>query len=266
MQIEIKNKDTVSLPLLGHIIIGTDKDCDIVLPSDSENETKICSVISDQSTCILEIFSKETITINGVLVKEMAILHPGDTFTIGPEVFKIIDENKLPKLCNSVYKLKKEKSLSEHLITSVSGLRSFNHANNGELHIIGNENSFTYKPEASNDTPFSVSYINDQLTILCQKGEYLKINGNNANYAIIKNGDYITTEKSKFCVESPGTSAFSKYSPSHPRNIQLSEEYLTENISEKKEKNNFIKKNLWWMTLFVGFLAIMAIVLYLKRN
>ncbi len=265
MQVEIQNKEPVNLPLLGHVIIGTDEDCDIVLAPNSDDKQKVCSVIHDKSTCILEIFSDYDVSINGLPVSEMAILHPGDSFSIGNEVFKIIDENKLPKLCNTAFKLNKEKDLTDHLITSVSGLRSYNSNSNGELNIIGNENSFTYKPDNENDTPFSVSYINDQLTILCQKDKNIKINGNNANYALLENGDYITTEQSKFCVESPGTSSFSKYSPSHPRNIQLSEEYHTED-TPKKEPNQFLKNNLWWLTLAIGLVAIAATLYYIKNH
>ena len=265
MQVEIQNKEPINLPLLGHVIIGTDKDCDIVLASNASDKQKVCSVIHDKSTCILEILGEYDVTINGTSIKEMAIIHPGDSFSIGNEIFKIIDDNKLPKLCNTAFKLNHTKDFSEHLITSVSGLRSYNNGSNGELHIIGNENSFTYKPEDKNDTSFSVSYINNQLTILCQKDKNIQINGNSANYALLENGDYITTEQSKFCVESPGTSSFSKYSPSHPRNIQLSEEYLTESSTDK-ENNNFIKKNLWWMTLLVGLIVIATILFYFKNN
>ncbi len=265
MQVEIQNKEPVNLPLLGHVIIGTDEDCDIVLASDSDDKQKVCSVIHDKSTCILEIFSDYDVSINGLPISEMAILHPGDSFSIGDDVFKIIDENKLPKLCNSAFKLNKTKDLSNHLITSVSGLRSYNTNSNGELYIIGNENSFTYKPSDENDTPFSVSYINERLTLLCQKDKNIKINGNNANYALLENGDYITTEQAKFCVESPGTSSFSKYSPSHPRNIQLSEEYHTEETATKKPEQ-FLKKNLWWLTLTIGLAAIIATLYYIKNH
>ncbi len=265
MQVEIQNKEPVNLPLLGHVIIGTDEGCDIVLTSDSDDKQKVCSVIHDKSTCILEIFSDSDVSINGIPIAEMAILHPGDSFAVGNEVFKIIDENKLPKLCNSAFKLNKSKDFSDHLITSVSGLRSYNHDTNGELNIIGNENSFTYKPNTENDTPFSVSYINNRLTILCQKDKNIKINGNKANYALLENGDYITTEQSKFCVESPGTSSFSKYSPSHPRNIQLSEEYHT-NDAPQKESSQFLKNNLWWLTLAIGLATIAAILYYIKNH
>ena len=98
---------------------------------------------------------------------------------------------------------------------------------------------------SENDIPFSVSFVNDSLTLLCKKDNEVEINGNKANYVILKNGDYITTGEAKYCVESPGSSSFSKYSPSHPRNIQLSEEYVVDQNSDLTNKNEFLKNNLW---------------------
>lgn len=263
MQVEINNNEPINLPLLGHIIFGTDEACDVILDSKSSKKQKYCSVIHDKSTCMLEIFNDCEVSINSCPVKEMAILHPGDIFSIGTESYKITDDNKLPKICNAAFKINNKQT--GELITSVSGLRSYNTSNNGELHIIGNENSFTYKPKENEDTAFSVSYIDDQLTILCQKNKNIYINGNKANYALLENGDYITTKNAKFCVESPGTSSFSKYSPSHPRNIQLSEEYYSDETT-KKENSNFLKKNLWWITLLAGLGVIAAALYYLKNH
>jgi hypothetical protein len=267
MQVEINKKDSIMLPLLGHVIFGTDEACDVVLPDfadTSDSPRKICSVIHDKAACILEVFNQEEILVNNLPVKEMSILHPGDIIRIDNQELKIIDENNLPKACSIPFKLNSSNPEDEKLMTSVSGLRSFNKGSYGELTIVGNKNSFTHKPLATEDIPFSVSYINETLTLLCKKDEYLEINGNKADYVTLKNGDYITTGFAKYCVESPGTSSFSKYSPSHPRNIQLSEEYLVDN-STKKSSDSFIKKNLWWLTLLSGLILI-AIVLVILKN
>ena len=264
MQVEINNQDSIQLTLLGHVIFGTDPACDVVLNESDDQPRKICSIIYEKSACILEVFNQEQVDLNNITIKEMAILHPGDHIQIDHHSLILIDENALPKACTSPFKMIDNDEHNE-LITSVSGLRSFNTNTSGQLNLVGNQSSFTHKPLAQDDIPFSVSYINDQLTILCQKDKHIFINGNKANYAILKNGDYITTGVAKYCVESPGTSAFSKYSPSHPRNIQLSEEYLLDNTEERQPTTGFMKNNLWWITLILG-LIVFAMVLYILKN
>lgn len=267
MQVEVKNKDSIQLPLLGHVIFGTDEVCDVLLDSEIESPRKIFSIIHDKNACVLEVFNEETIHINDLLVKEMAILHPSDVIYFEDQTLKIVNENKLPQNCSIPFKLNNNNNTEEHLLTSVSGLRSFNEGSNGELTIVGDQNSFTHKPLSEHDVPFSVSYIKDNLTLLCKKDETIEINGNKANYVILRNGDYISSGNAKFCVESPGTSSFSKYSPSHPRNIQLSEEYLQEGTSQNHDStDSFVKKNIWWLTLLAGLTFIAAILFYLKNS
>jgi len=264
MQVEVNNKDTITLPQLGHVIFGTDEVCDYVFNDQDLPVRKFCSIINDKTACILEVFNQEEIFINDLKVKEMALLHPGDRVQINKQQLKIIDENRLPKDCNVPFKLNKQEK-NNVLLTSVSGLRSFNNTDLGELTIVGNQSNFTHKPINKNDIPFTVSFIDESLTLLCKKDEYVEINGNKAHYVILKNGDYISTDVAKYCVESPGTSAFSKYSPSHPRNIQLSEEYLVDNSGNDIQNTSFIKKNLWWLTLLSG-LIIIAVILVILKN
>ncbi len=265
MQIEIDNQDAIHLPSLGHMLFGTDEKCDVVLDFITDTPKKAFSIISDKVSCILEVFNQEQVFINNLEVHEMALLHPGDVISIGSQKLKLIDENSLPKSCSSAFKMVKKENLDNHLSTSVSGLRSFNKNSFGQLAIIGSKNSYTHKPFNDNDIPFSVSYIDDELTVLCKKDKSIFINGNKANYAILRNGDYITTGFSKYGVESPGTSSFSKYSPSHPKNIQLSEEYLINDNSKQSTSNSFIKNNLWWISL-LAIVILTAIVLYLIKN
>jgi hypothetical protein len=265
MQVEINNHDSILLPLLGHVIFGTDEVCDVVLEKKPDTEAKkICSIIHDKAACILEVFNQEKVYINSLPIREMAILHPGDVVHIGNHKLKLVNENELPKVCSSPFKLVNQ-GADDQLITSVSGLRSFNRGSYGELTIVGSQNGYTHKCVHENDIPFSVSYINGELTLLCKKGEHLFINGNKAHYTVLKNGDFISTGFAKYGVESPGTSSFSKYSPSHPRNIQLSEEYLVKHEQEDNKTNSFVKNNLWWITLLLGLSSI-AIILVLLKN
>jgi len=265
MQVEINNHDSILLPLLGHVIFGTEEVCDVVLEKPpGEVAKKICSIIYDKTACILEVFNHEKVYINSLPIHEMAILHPGDIIHIDKHKLKLVNENALPKACSSPFKLA-DQNPKDQLITSVSGLRSFNRGSYGELTIVGCQNGYTHKCIHEDDIPFSVSYVNDELTLLCKKGEHLFINGNKAHYTVLKNGDFISTGFAKYGVESPGTTSFSKYSPSHPRNIQLSEEYLVNHDQEDNNTSGFIKNNLWWLTLLVGLISI-ALILVLIKN
>ena len=264
MQVEVNNKESIQLPLLGHVIFGTDEVCDVLLDSEIESPRKICSIINDKNACIIEIFNEETLQINNLPIREMAILHPGDVIHFEDQTLKIINENRLPQNCAIPFKLNNN-NIDEQLLTSVSGLRSFNQGSYGVLTIVGDQNSFTHKPLSEKDVPFSVSYINDNLTLLCKKDETIEINGNKANYVILRNDDYISSGAAKFCVESPGTSSFSKYSPSHPRNIQLTEEYIQDDKNNETSSDGFLKKNMWWLTLLMGLVVIAAILYYIKN-
>ncbi|VAW39706.1 hypothetical protein MNBD_GAMMA01-314 [hydrothermal vent metagenome] len=265
MQVEVNKQDSILLPSLGHVIFGTDAACDFVLNSETSSSRQICSVIHDKAACILEVFNQEEVYINDLPVKEMAILHPGDTIRIEQQQLKIIDENNLPKACSVPFELKTQDDSDTLLITSVTGIRSFNKGSHGELAIVGSQNGFTHKPLSATDISFSVTYIDGNLTLLCQKDKTIEINGNKASYVVLKNGDYISTGAAKYCVESPGTSSFSKYSPSHPRNIQLSEEYLVNNSLDEKPSSGFLKNNLWWITLLTGLVIITILLVVLKN-
>ena len=266
MQVEINNKDSLQLPEMGHVIFGTDESCDYVFDIEENPISKFISIIQDKAACIIEVFNEQELFVNNRQINKMGILHPGDVIKINNHSLKLINENSLPKECKSPFKINNTANTEDFLITSVSGLRSFNESDNGKLTIVGDQNSFIHKPQSESDIPFTVSYINDSLTLLCKKDQEIEINGNKANYVILKNGDYITTSTSKYCVESPGTTSFSKYSPSHPRNIQLSEEYLTEKNNNTDEKPNFLKKNLWWVTLISGLILITVILFILKNT
>ena len=66
---------------------------------------KLFSIIHDKAACIIEIFNGEEVRINNEIIYEMAILHPGDQINTEGQVLKVIDENRLPKVCTSPFKL-----------------------------------------------------------------------------------------------------------------------------------------------------------------
>ena len=265
MQLETNDRDIVKIPSLGHIIFGSDGNSDVNIIRADDLKAKFCSIVNDKSVCVLEVFKSANVFVNQRKIQEMAILHPGDSIDIEKNIFKLVDENKLPKAC--LHPLSNnQNSNTSPILTSVSGLRSYNKNDYGQIKIVGTKNSYTHKPSSADNNAFRVSYVEDNLAIRCAKGSNIKINGHSTNNAILRNGDFISTEHLKYCVESPGTSSFSKYSPSHPRNIQLSEEYVS-GIEKNKQSSNtsFIKNNLWWITL-LGGLCIIIIAMYIIKN
>ena len=261
MQVEINNTETHTIPLSGKLTFGSNNDCDVSIPELAQ--PFVFSIKLEKYGCILDVTSDEAIKLNQIQIRKQAILNPGDQINIGNLEIKIIDDNNLPRISTTPFKLSNISNTNQDLLTSVTGLRSFNLQNNGELSILDSKTNFTHKSET--DTPFAVSFVNNSLTLLCKKGESLKINGNLSDNAVLKHGDFITTKESKYCIESPGSSAYSKYSPSHPRNMQLSEEYLEENTNQSSNKEAFFKKNLWWISMVSGLLII-AILLILIKN
>jgi hypothetical protein len=261
MQVIINNSETYTIPLSGKLNFGSNDDCDVCI---SELEQPYAfSIKLEKYACIIDVVGDKAIQLNRIQVKKQALLNPGDQLNIGNLELKVIDDNKLPRIATTPFKLNNETYDRKELLTSVTGLRSYNLENNGELSILDSNSNFTHKSDS--DTPFAVSFVNNDLTLLCKKGEFLKINGNQSDCAVLKHGDFITTHKSKYCIESPGSSAYSKYSPSHPRNMQLSEEYLEENSYPTSSKNSFFKKHLWWISMLSG-LIIIAILLILIKN
>ncbi len=261
MQIKINNTDIHTIPLSGKLSFGSNNDCDVSIPELSQPYA--FSIKLEKYACIIDVTSEEAVQVNQLEVRKQAILNPGDLLIFGDFQLKIIDDNNLPRVATTPFKLSDEPNDSKELLTSVTGLRSFNQDTNGKLSILDSKTNFTHK--SNTDTPFAVSFVNNSLTLLCKKGESLKINGNQSDFAVLKHGDFITTKQSKYCIESPGSSAYSKYSPSHPRNMQLSEEYLEESPKQSSSTSSFFKNNLWWISMVSGLLII-AILLVVIKN
>jgi hypothetical protein len=260
MQVKINNSRIETIPLSGKLVFGCKEDCDVSL---SElNQAHAFSIKLEKYACILDVNGDEPVHVNQLTIKNQAILNPGDHLKIGDVELSIIDDNNLPRVATTPFKLSDENVDSKELLTSVTGLRSFNSNSNGELSILDSKTNFTHK--SVSDTPFAVSFVNRSLTLLCKKGHSIKINGNECDFAVLKHGDFITTKESKFCIESPGSSAYSKYSPSHPRNMQLSEEYLEDDSSNALSKTSFFKNNLWWISMVSGLMIIAILLILIK--
>lgn len=265
MQVEINEAEIIDLAADTKYYLSVDRASSHLQCSTSSSKDDLLAITNRSFGCVAEVLSSENLTLNHINVKESAFLHPGDFIKITDHFIRLIDENKLPFEGKSPFKLDSAQSNSKSLFTSVTGIRSFNPADNGELKILGKDHKFTYTTDEVNDTPFLVNYVDKKITLLCKKEHHVMLNGNKCNFSQLKNGDVINTNYSKFIVESPGTSSFSKYSPSHPKNMQLSEEYLDE--SAEANSNKFpLKENMWWISMVSGLILIGIVLVILKNN
>ena len=265
MLVEINNEESVLLSSSSRITFGSDEDSDIFIKDQNNDKSHLFSIVNHKGTYILEVQSSDGISVNDMPVKEKFILNAGDIIKHEDQSVKIIDENKKPPKCKEPFKLVNNKELKNHLLTSVSGIRSFNPDTIGELTVIGDKNISTFTTE-STDIPFSVSYVKDKLTLLCKKDNYVYVNGNKANYVNLKNGDFITTKNNKFCVESPGNSAFIKYNDDPQSHSNQPEDFNHHSdFIDIGQKKSFVKNNLWWITLVGGLLMIFVLLMVLKN-
>lgn len=251
MYLAIENtKKYFSFPANGSLLVGNDADCDVQI-----NHPKIWGrhfvITQNDYGCVLDVF-KDFVLVNGQTVNEKCILDTGDVLQIDEVSFRLLDDTYIPK----------DSQINHTNITiednpnasSVYGLRSFSDESMGQF-LIDN----FHHPDG-----WHVFRKDKELHFVDNKHKTF-LNGLQIAQAHLSNGDVISNEKYRYKVELPGTSGFSKFSPSHPRNVLLSESV---GGSEPKPDSNssqfgegFLKNNLWWLTLLVGLGILILIIL-----
>lgn len=242
-------KQTFEFPANRELVLGNDADCDVQI-----NHPKIWgrhfSIAHKSYGCVLNVFN-ESVKVNDTEIGETCLLDTGDLITIDDLGFRLLDDGYIPKdsqLNHTNASIHKPANVS-----SVFGIRSYATDDTG-LFIIDN----FHHPDG-----WHVIREDNELHLLDSKNITL-LNGMRIAQARLSNGDMISNDDYKFKVELPGTSGFSKFSPSHPRNVQLSESFTAANDKGQKpsakSKQAFLKNNLWWMTLLVG-LAVLVLVI-----
>ena len=238
-------QETFEFPNKSYVMIGSSGACDIRIDSPTVAE-KHFAIIMEKFGLVAEVFD-EPIRINNTQCREMCLLNAGDHIAIGDDHFFIIDENKVPR---EVRPFKHRSSVkTEAAITSVYGLRAYSGSHNGEF-IIPNQ-----RIELEN-----FILVNKKNLEVDNEASSLRLNGHKISCSRIANGDVISSKDYKYTVEFPGSSGFSKFSPSHPRNVLLSEKVdaVSHDKPEKSAQQSFWRSNGWWITMLAGLVAIVA--------
>ncbi len=242
-------KKSFPFPVNNVLVVGNDFDCDVQI-----NHPKISgrhfSIEKKSYGCVLNIFD-QIVTVNNLPVAEKCLLDSGDLILIDDLPFRLIDDQYIPKdskLNHTNVVLEKAKNES-----SVYGVRSFVDDNAGYFII----------DDFHHSDGWHVFRNNNELHFIDNKHKTY-LNGLQIAQAQLVNADVITGDHYKYKIELPGTSGFSKFSPSHPRNVQLSESFTRKNEKKpaiQQQKHNFVKNNLWWLTILVGLIVLMIVVL-----
>ena len=242
-------KQSFQFPTTRILVVGNDADCDVQI-----NHPKIWgrhfSIEHKSYGCVLNIYNEEVL-LNGLKIKEKCILDTGDLLTVDDLSFRLLDDQYIPKDSQMNYTnapLNKPANA-----TSVYGVRSYANHSMGKF-IIDNYH---------HQDGWHIIRKESELHLIDNKNKTL-LNGMKIAQAQLSNGDIISNDSYKYKIELPGTSGFSKFSPSHPRNVQLSESFNTKKDTNQdaaaKPKQAFVKNNLWWMTLLVGLAVLLLVI------
>jgi len=252
MYLVIENtKKSFSFPESKTLLVGNDFDCDIQI-----NHPKIWgrhfAITQHNYGCVLQVYN-DRVKVNSEWVHEQCMLDTGDVLTVDDLRFRLLDDEYIPK----------DSAINHTNITinetnnesSVYGIRSFAADSMGRFII----------DDYHHRDGWHVFRHNNELHFVDNK-QTTFLNGLQIAQANLSNGDVIANESYKYKIELPGTSGFSKFSPSHPRNVQLSEAMLEaaspgEYKDQDSPKLGFLKHNLWWLTLLVGLIILVLVIM-----
>lgn len=247
------NGESIELPQKHRVLIGNDAACDIQIGY-RELQQKHFIIRREPFGLILETFA--TIKLNKTPVQQQCMVETGEAINIGDLTLRIMDNEFIP--LNSTINHAQIKIQQQPNHTAVFGLRSFDRASSGCFII----DDF-HHPEG-----WHLIRQKNELHLLDSR-QTTRLNGLKISQAMLSNGDVICGKNYKYKVEKPGSSGYSKFSPSHPRNVLLSEalneqgEQPSPN-SESTTNQSFIKNNLWWLTMLFGLLVLLLLIMLNK--
>ena len=255
MYLVIENtKKSFQFPDNRVLLVGNDFDCDIQI-----NHPKIWgrhfSISQKSYGCVLRVYD-QSVQVNQFEIKEQCMLDTGDLIRVDELSFRLLDDQYIPKdsgINHTNVTVQENKNVS-----SVFGIRSFSDHSMGQFII----------DDFHHQDGWHVFRQDHELHFVDSKHK-ARLNGMPIAQAILSNGDIIGNGDYKYRVELPGTSGFSKFSPSHPRNVLLSES-MTQSADEPPAKQpggqGFVKNNLWWLTILVGLIILLIVILSSSGN
>ncbi len=216
------------------------------------------------------------VLVNGRPVAESALLLPGDHLQLGQQVYLLVQDENLPPEVTLPCPAKspalfqpddEEGSLAfpDDNPAQTVGLRWLTGPRAGQfqplpsgkswacgpIHLIANDDGLALCPSSDNTSDTNQARING----------FAVFAANDSAVGLLHN-DVVACGPWRFRTEIPGTAGRSAFSPSHPHNIQLSEEYLAEDqpvVPEERKANNN-----WLWALATGLLILSVLTFWLK--
>ena len=239
-----QNEATFDVPEQGALLIGNDEDCQVQI-NRPEIWGRHASITATGYGLVLKVESTP-IDVNGISIKSNCLLYPGDELVLAGLSMLLVDDDYIPKAVKATDELERSSNTEE--LSSVFGLRQLTGERNGAFIKSG------YHHEDGWDI-----YRNGAKLALMSNNQAVFVNGQRVDNTWLKNGDRIRYHNDWFNVECPGHSGYSKFSPSHPRNVMLSEA-LTDSETEQNPTHSW-RSHYWWITLLIGLLVLVAVIL-----
>lgn len=245
MKLLLEQSETVfDLPEKGALYIGNDEECQVQI-NHPEIWGQHAVIKSNDYGLVLQVES-EPVVVNDIPIKSACLLYPGDVLTIADLQLRLVDDQYIAKAIKATDEFNESPHSEE--VSSVFGLR----------HLTGELNGGFIKSGYRHPQGWQIVRNGSRMALLTHN-QPVFVNGQQVEDTWLDNGDRIFYHSERLGVECPGHSGFSKFSPSHPRNVMLSEA-LNETESAEHVKPS-IKTHFWWITLVIGLLALTAVIL-----
>mgnify|MGYP000162112114 CR=1 FL=1 len=238
-----QNEAAFELPQQGALLIGNDEDCQVQI-NRPEIWGRHAAIHVDDYGYVLKVESSP-ITVNGTTIESSCMLYAGDELKLAGLTLFLVDDNYIPKAVNQAGQFESEDCSEE--LSSVFGLRCLNSSQNGAF-----VKSNYHHPDGWH------IFRTDAKLALIANNQAVFVNGQQVESAWLKNGDQVHYNNERFNVECPGHSGYSKFSPSHPRNVMLSES-LREAETPESPKNS-LRPHYWWLTLLLGLIVLVLVI------
>ncbi len=214
-----------------------------------------------------------TVYVNDRPVQEMALLTPGDLLTVGGKRFVLVSEDDLPVQYSAACTPENTARPGEYMTpqhgsaNKIIGLRWLGGVLGGHFQAVesgmaiacdgvlvqGVVDGLVLYPEKSRQA----SQLNSPVRV----NGYTVFKANNAPITL-RHGDVVQSGQWRFRAEIPGSAGMSAFSPSHPHNIQLSEEYLPENVTSSQRSQ---ETRQWLWVMVAGLALVLAVTVWLKQ-
>ncbi len=226
---------------------------------------------------VLQVLSGN-VSVNGHPICESALLYPGDELVVGETRLVFISDENLPPQCHDAHRLvdlsnshqastdPSDSSGEDALTNKTTGIRWLSGPDSGHFQPIGRG---TLPCDAIRLHPYAGSLVLMPRPVnTATKQPLALVNGYavfkaNDSPVLLRHGDVVQVGDCRFRAEVPGAAGMSSFSPSHPHNIQLTEEYRGDAVSPPAPAADTSR---WLWVLGGGLFALMALTWWLKTH